>query len=79
MGKTGQRGLLIASYKGLKKVSDRAVTPAAEAVQSVSLHTGAARVPTSQEAAPPSRSIVTRAELSQAKRSLASMRAGMFQ
>ena len=52
--KIGQRGLLIASYKGLKKVSDRAVTPAAEAVQSVSLHTGAARVPTSQAAVLPS-------------------------
>ena len=29
--KTGQRGLLIASYKRLKKDSDRAITPAAEA------------------------------------------------
>ena len=31
--KTGQRGLLIASYKRLKKDSDRAMTPVAEAVR----------------------------------------------
>ena len=30
--KTGQRGLLIASYKASKKDSDRAITPVAEAV-----------------------------------------------
>ena len=35
--KTGQRGLLIASYKRLKKDSDRARTPAVEAVR-VSSH-----------------------------------------
>ena len=31
-GKTGQRGLLITSYRGCKKDSDRAITPAAEVV-----------------------------------------------
>ena len=31
--KTGQRGLLITSYNRLKKDSDRAITPAAEAVR----------------------------------------------
>ena len=30
--KTGQRGLLIASYKRLEKNSDRAITPGVEAV-----------------------------------------------
>ena len=30
--KIGQRGLLITSYKGSKKYSDRAIIPAAEAV-----------------------------------------------
>ena len=55
--KTGQRGLLITSYRGSEKDSDRAVTPAVEAV-CVPAH-GATRVPTSQAAAPPSRSTLT--------------------
>ena len=50
--KTGQRGLLIARYKRLRKDSDRAIPPAAEAACPCTL--GAARVPASQAAAPPS-------------------------
>ena len=48
--------------RGLKKDSDRAVTPAVEAV-CVPCTLGTARVPASQAAAPPSQSVLTGAEL----------------
>ena len=65
--KTGQKGLLIASYKRLEKRPDRAITSATEAV-CVPEHFCATRVPASQEAAPPSLSTLTGAELPQAEK-----------
>ena len=66
--KTGQRGLLIASYKRLEKDTDRTITPAAEAV-TCPCTLGATRVPESQAATTPSHGTLTRAELPQAKKS----------
>ena len=61
--------------RGSKKDSDRAVTPAAEAVP-VPAHLVPPESPASQAAAPPVRSTLTRAELPQAKKSLESMHEG---
>ena len=66
--KTSQRGLLISTYKRLIKKT--LIGPyLLRQRQSLSLHTGAARVPTSQAAEPPSRSALTGAEMPQAKKS----------
>ena len=65
--KTGQRGLLIASYKRFNKDSDRVITPVMEAV-SVPAHLALTRVPASQAAVPLSHSTFTGAELPQAKK-----------
>ena len=54
--------------RGSQKGSDKLIMPAAEAVQDTA-H-GAARVPASQAAAPPSCSTLTGAELPQAKKIL---------
>ena len=51
--KTGQRGLLVTSYRGLKKDSARALTPVAEAARVLGT-LGTARGPASQASAPPS-------------------------
>ena len=67
--KTGQKGLLIASYKRFNKHFDRVITPAMEAV-SVPAHLAPTRVPASQAAAPPSCSTLTEEELPQAKKVL---------
>ena len=72
--KTSQRGLRLPATRGWNKDSERAITPAAEAACPCTL--GAARVPTSQAAAPPSHSTLTGAELPQAKKNPASMGTG---
>ena len=75
--KTGQRGLLIASRKRLgKKDCDRAITPAGGSPCPCPL--GASRVPKSQAAAPPSRSVLTGAGRSQAKKALPPCTQGHF-
>ena len=73
---TSQRGLLIASYQRLKKDSDRAITPTAEAVR-IPEHL----VPPSslKAAAPHSCSTLAGEELPQAKKNLASMHMGLLQ
>ena len=64
--KTGQKGLLIASYKRPEKDSDRAITPAKGAV-CVPAHLALPGSP-GQAAVPPSRSTLTGAELPHAKK-----------
>ena len=56
----------LSASRGLKKDSDRAISPAQR--QSLSLDLGTARVPASQEAVPPSCSTLTGAEMPQAKK-----------
>ena len=65
---TGQ-GLLIASYKRLKKDSDRAITPVCVRGGPCPCTLGTARVPSIQAVIPPSCSTLTGAELPQAKKS----------
>ena len=65
---TGQRGLLIASYKRLKKDSDRAITPVCVRGGPCPCTLGTARVPSIQAVTPPSCSTLTGAELPQVKK-----------
>ena len=74
--KTSQKGLLIDNYQRLEKNLDRAITPTIEAV----CVPRTSRVPMTQAAAPTSLSILTGADLPQAKKkSPASMHAGLLQ
>ena len=61
--------------RGLKKDSERALTPVVEAVHVLGT-LGTARVPASQASVPPSCLTLTGAQLLQAKKSLVSTRAG---
>ena len=65
--KTGQRGLLIASYKRLKKRLRYGHNSCGRG-RLCRYKLGTTRVPASQAAAPPSRSTLTGAELPQAKK-----------
>ena len=65
--KTGQRGLLITSYNRLKKDSDRAITPAAEAVR-VPAHLAPPGFPKAKQLH--HLSTLTGAELPQAKKKI---------
>ena len=69
--KTGQRGLLIASYKRLEKRLGWGPNSCGRG-SPCSCTLGATRVPASQAAAPPSCSTLTGAELPQAKKSCVS-------
>ena len=74
--KTGQqRGLLITSYKRLGKRLQQGRNSCCRG-SPYSCTVGAARVPASQAAVPPSHSTLTGAELPQAKKSLAPIRTG---
>jgi len=76
--KTGQRGLLIASYKRCGKRL-REGHNACGGGSPCTCTLGTTWVPASQAAAPPSFSTVTGAELPQAKKSFASMHTGSLQ